>query len=298
MGAGWTVSRGAGATAQGATVTVVSGLPVGSEARVAASLPGDRVRAVTACEAAADVAAEALAFEEAVRLYRQALAAGGAETSEVALRPAGRGFHLDGLAVPAALDDEIHLMTALDVPEAEAGPGPVSPEHCTERMRNVGPEQRPAQRLRRRKSQVFDAGEMRREASVPRVELGSLDQAARPVPEKRREAHHRERRLHEPQPSARGGRALLRIAPELAGVQHLSSPKRRELQEPGGRRPGQRPAQGPARPARGTSVRIRGTTARDRAPVPARPAGDLLPARPPDEVASQFREEAAAQIAG
>src|SRR5205807_6447408 len=93
-------------------------------------------------------------------------------------------------------------------------------------------EQRPAQRLRSRKSQVFDAGEMRREASVPRVELGSLDQAARPVPEKRREAHRRERRLHESQPSARGGRALLRIAPELAGVQHLSSSKRRELQEP------------------------------------------------------------------
>src|SRR2546425_685029 len=73
---------------------------------------------------------------------------------------------------------------------------------------------------------------MRRKASVPRVELGSLDQAARPVPEKRREAHHRERYLHEPQPSARGGRALLRIASELAGVQHLSSSKRCKLQEP------------------------------------------------------------------
>src|SRR5260370_31779058 len=73
---------------------------------------------------------------------------------------------------------------------------------------------------------------MRREASVPRVELGSIDQAARPVPEKRREAYHRERRLHEPQPSARGGRALLRIAPELACVQHLSSAKRGEVQEP------------------------------------------------------------------
>src|SRR5258708_11926483 len=73
---------------------------------------------------------------------------------------------------------------------------------------------------------------MRREASVPRVELGGLDQAARPVPEKRREAHHRERYLHEPQPSARGGRALLRIAGELAGVQHLSCAKRRELKKP------------------------------------------------------------------
>ena len=44
--------------------------------RVEASLPGDqadRARAVVACEAAADVAAEAVAFEEAVRLYRQAL---------------------------------------------------------------------------------------------------------------------------------------------------------------------------------------------------------------------------------
>jgi len=55
--------------------------------RVAASLPGDladRGRAVTACEAAAGVAAEALAFEEAVRLYRQALLVGGEEIGEAA----------------------------------------------------------------------------------------------------------------------------------------------------------------------------------------------------------------------
>jgi DNA-binding NarL/FixJ family response regulator len=50
--------------------------------RVEASLPGDRVRAVTACEAAASVAWDALAFEEAVRLYRLALAAGGEEIGE------------------------------------------------------------------------------------------------------------------------------------------------------------------------------------------------------------------------
>src|SRR5580693_3416624 len=50
--------------------------------RVEASLPGDRARAVAACEAAASVAAEAVAFEEAVRLYRQALAAGGEEIGE------------------------------------------------------------------------------------------------------------------------------------------------------------------------------------------------------------------------
>ena len=50
--------------------------------RVEASLPGDRGRAVAACEAAADVAAEALAFEEAVRLYRQALSAGEGELGE------------------------------------------------------------------------------------------------------------------------------------------------------------------------------------------------------------------------
>jgi DNA-binding NarL/FixJ family response regulator len=49
---------------------------------VEASLPGDRARAVAACEAAASVAAEAVAFEEAVRLYRQALAAGGEEIGE------------------------------------------------------------------------------------------------------------------------------------------------------------------------------------------------------------------------
>jgi DNA-binding CsgD family transcriptional regulator len=47
--------------------------------RVKASLPGDRRAAVTACEAAADVAADALAFEEAARLYRQALSVGGEE---------------------------------------------------------------------------------------------------------------------------------------------------------------------------------------------------------------------------
>jgi len=50
--------------------------------RVEASLPGDRARAVAACEAAACVAADALAFEEAVRLYRQALSAGAGELGE------------------------------------------------------------------------------------------------------------------------------------------------------------------------------------------------------------------------
>jgi DNA-binding CsgD family transcriptional regulator len=53
--------------------------------RVEASLPGDRAdraRAVAACEAAAGAAAEAVAFEEAVRLYRQALSAGGEEIGE------------------------------------------------------------------------------------------------------------------------------------------------------------------------------------------------------------------------
>jgi DNA-binding CsgD family transcriptional regulator len=53
--------------------------------RVEASLPGDRAdraRAVAACEAAAGAAAEAVAFEEAVRLYRQGLSAGGEEIGE------------------------------------------------------------------------------------------------------------------------------------------------------------------------------------------------------------------------
>jgi DNA-binding CsgD family transcriptional regulator/tetratricopeptide (TPR) repeat protein len=50
--------------------------------RVEASLPGDRARAVAACEAAASVASDALAFEEAVRLYRQALAVGEGELGE------------------------------------------------------------------------------------------------------------------------------------------------------------------------------------------------------------------------
>jgi len=50
--------------------------------RVEGSWPGDRARAVAACEAAAAVAADALAFEEAVRLYRQALSVGEGETGE------------------------------------------------------------------------------------------------------------------------------------------------------------------------------------------------------------------------
>ena len=50
--------------------------------RVEASLPGDRTEAVAACEAAARVAAQSLAFEEAVRLYRQALSVGGEEIGE------------------------------------------------------------------------------------------------------------------------------------------------------------------------------------------------------------------------
>ena len=50
--------------------------------RVEASLPGDRTDAVAACEAAADAAAQSLAFEEAVRLYRQALSVGEGEIGE------------------------------------------------------------------------------------------------------------------------------------------------------------------------------------------------------------------------
>jgi DNA-binding CsgD family transcriptional regulator len=50
--------------------------------RVEASLPGDRAVAVAACAAAAGLAAQSLAFEEAVRLYRQALSVGDAEIGE------------------------------------------------------------------------------------------------------------------------------------------------------------------------------------------------------------------------
>ena len=50
--------------------------------RIQGSLPGDRIRAVRACEAAADVAAADLAFEEAVRLYREAVSIGRGEISE------------------------------------------------------------------------------------------------------------------------------------------------------------------------------------------------------------------------
>jgi DNA-binding CsgD family transcriptional regulator len=49
---------------------------------VHSSMPGDRMPAVLACETAADVAAEDLAFEEAVRLYREALATGHDELPE------------------------------------------------------------------------------------------------------------------------------------------------------------------------------------------------------------------------
>ncbi len=50
--------------------------------RVEGSWPGDRAAAVAACEAAAEVAADALAFEEAVRLYRLALSAGEGEIDD------------------------------------------------------------------------------------------------------------------------------------------------------------------------------------------------------------------------
>jgi predicted ATPase len=53
--------------------------------RVAGSLPGDRLDAARACQAAGEAAAEDLAFEEAARLYRQALSVGAGEISEAAL---------------------------------------------------------------------------------------------------------------------------------------------------------------------------------------------------------------------
>jgi hypothetical protein len=55
--------------------------------RVAGSLPGDRLDAARACQAAGEAAAEDLAFEEAARLYRQALSVGAGEISEGALGP-------------------------------------------------------------------------------------------------------------------------------------------------------------------------------------------------------------------
>ena len=50
--------------------------------RVAGSLPGDRLDAARACQAAGEVAAADLAFEDAARLYRQALSVGAGEISE------------------------------------------------------------------------------------------------------------------------------------------------------------------------------------------------------------------------
>ena len=55
--------------------------------RVEASLPGDRTEAVAACEAAAGMAAQSLAFEEAVRLYRQALSVGEGEIGDPPTAP-------------------------------------------------------------------------------------------------------------------------------------------------------------------------------------------------------------------
>ena len=50
--------------------------------RVEAALPGDRASAVAACAAAADAANEMLAYEDAVRLYREALLVGGPELDQ------------------------------------------------------------------------------------------------------------------------------------------------------------------------------------------------------------------------
>jgi DNA-binding CsgD family transcriptional regulator len=50
--------------------------------RVAGSLPGDRLNAARACQAAGEVAADDLAFEDAARLYRQALSVSADEISE------------------------------------------------------------------------------------------------------------------------------------------------------------------------------------------------------------------------
>ncbi|HTQ91458.1 MAG TPA: LuxR C-terminal-related transcriptional regulator [Streptosporangiaceae bacterium] len=71
--------------------------------RVAASLPGDRARAVAACTAAAGVAADELAFEEAARLYRRALSVGQeeideAERSRLELALATELYHCGDLA--------------------------------------------------------------------------------------------------------------------------------------------------------------------------------------------------------
>jgi DNA-binding CsgD family transcriptional regulator len=51
--------------------------------RVAGSLPADREKAARACQVAGDVAAEDLAFEDACRLYRQALLVGAEEIQAV-----------------------------------------------------------------------------------------------------------------------------------------------------------------------------------------------------------------------
>jgi hypothetical protein len=51
--------------------------------RVEAGRPGFQLQTLAACEAAADVAAEETAYEDAIRLYRQALSVGGEEIGEV-----------------------------------------------------------------------------------------------------------------------------------------------------------------------------------------------------------------------
>jgi hypothetical protein len=90
--------------------------------RVEASLPGDRAEAVAACAAAAGVAAQSLAFEEAVRLYRQALSVGGEEIGEN-----------DCARLELALAEALHRSG--DLPgsqETAAGVGPLAGWHFVE----------------------------------------------------------------------------------------------------------------------------------------------------------------------
>jgi hypothetical protein len=66
--------------------------------RVEASLPADRALAVAACDAVADMAAGSLAFEEAVRLYRQGAGIGGILVSLLFV-----GFSKTGQTAPKML---------------------------------------------------------------------------------------------------------------------------------------------------------------------------------------------------
>jgi hypothetical protein len=96
--------------------------------RVAGSWPGDRAAAVAACQAAAEVAADALAFEEAVRLYRMALSAGEPFRGQHVANGAGGGVYMGPAARSPPGPAQARLRPGRQAgPEYSRGPGMSTP---------------------------------------------------------------------------------------------------------------------------------------------------------------------------